>query len=224
MGRWVVGDGKGAKALDCIHSFQTRQKGTEENREIFKSAFISNYWFFFGVYASIQQQHVIGLDAESTLLLQNLLKDLAPFVMWLNNQLFESYLFWHRKVYSHSCGIQICYSSVCTGTMREKRGRESSAGLKQALVTVQLNKQMFSLFFDCESTGIQQLSQDICSWRPRLNLCPIGVLPSPLRPAGAVQWLAAPARAQKEKAEPWEFSETFSPLSWLSPTSASNQS
>lgn len=47
--------------------------------------------------------------------------------------------------------------------MREKRGRESSAGLKQALVTVQLNKQMFSLFFDCESTGIQQLSQDICS-------------------------------------------------------------
>lgn len=105
-----------------------------------------------------------------------------------------------------------------------ERARACLAGLKQALVTVQLNKQMFSLFFYRGSTWIPKLSQDICSWRPRLNLRPIGRLTSPPRSASAERRLVARARAQKNEAEPWEFSERFSPLSWPAPTSASNQS
>ena len=125
-------------------------------------------------------------------------------------------------------GIQKYCWSVCISSTRESerergRGRESLARLKQVLVNVQLNKQMFSLFFYSGSTGIQQLSQDICSRRPRLNIHPIGGLLSPLGRVGAVWRLAARARAQKGKPEPWEFSETFSSLSWLLPTSASNQ-
>lgn len=82
---------------------------------------------------------------------------------------------------------------------------------------------VFFFFFFTLSSGIQQLSQDICSQHPRLCLHPMDEFHSQLRSEGAVQWLATRARAQNMKAELWKFSQTLSSLFRLSPTSASNQ-
>lgn len=125
-----------------------------------------------------------GLSA-SFLLLQNIILR-VPFVKQLNTYLKVLRFEISKSIYRAQAFRYIV--TVFLQALRERiRGRESSAGLKRVLVTVQLNKQMFLLFFYCESTGIQQLSQDICSQRPRLNLHPIGVLLSPVRPAGAVR-------------------------------------
>ena len=84
-----------------------------------------------------------------------------------------------------------------------------AAGLEQVLVTVQLYDRMFSLLFYCGSTGIQQLSQDICSKRPR---SPIGQSTCSERPSDnhtlPCDWTQGPG-PRKGRLRPENFPKHF---------------